>query len=138
MLDATADRTVAGRCDADPLSEVFACYYDRVHRFILARLARPDWHLAEDLTSEVFVRMVRWYAGRAFDGRVWGLLAQIARHVITDHFRRARNTREAATDFGDWSEARRLPVAPAAEECAVERLTALAALTRTPVLGVAA
>lgn len=139
MLDATADRTTAGRTDTDPLSEVFARYSDRVRRFILVRLDRPDSYLAEDLTSEVFVRMVRWYTGRTFDGRVWGLLAQIARHVITDHYRRARNTRETATDFSDWPEARRLPAAPAAEECAVERITALAALTQhAPVLGVAA
>ncbi|MET8680055.1 hypothetical protein ABZW18_21340 [Streptomyces sp. NPDC004647] len=71
--------------------------------------------------------------------RTSGLLRTIARRVIADHFRLARNTRENATDFGDWFEARRLPAAPAAEDHAVERITALAMLADSPApLGVAA
>ncbi|MFI1183376.1 RNA polymerase sigma factor [Streptomyces sp. NPDC020799] len=137
MLDVTAGHSTASSADPDRLSEVFALHSGRVQRFILNRLDRPDWHLAEDLTSETFLRLVRSYSGRPVDGRVVGLLKTLARHTVTDHYRR-HSAGERATDFGDWFEARRLPATPAAEECAVERMTALAALTASPALGVAA
>ncbi|MEV8476566.1 sigma factor [Streptomyces sp. NPDC051173] len=137
MLDVTAGHPPVSSADSDRLSEVFALHCGGVQRFILNRLDRPDWHLAEDLTSETFLRLVRGYSGRPVDGRVAGLLRTLARHVITDHYRR-QSAGERVTDFGDWFEARQLPAAPAAEERAVERMTALAALAASPVLGVAA
>lgn len=121
------------------LSGIFATHSDRLTRWISARLDRPDWHLAEDIASETFLRLVRDYSGRPIDlDRVGGLLATIARHAITDHYR-LRRSGETPTDFGDWFEAARLPASTPAEEIAVAHLTALAMVAdpATP-LGVAA
>jgi DNA-directed RNA polymerase specialized sigma24 family protein len=115
--------------ESDRLSEVFVAYADRVTRFIYSRLDRPDWHLAEDLSSEVFLRLVRWYSDRAIDERVRGLLYQMARQVIAQHFRR-RSSTETPTDFSGIT----LPVFPAAEDIAAVRIEARDMLASRPVV----
>ncbi|MFJ4412579.1 RNA polymerase sigma factor [Streptomyces sp. NPDC088910] len=115
------------------MSELFVTYHERVTAFIYSRLISRDWHLAEDLTSDVFIELMCSYTmrDREIDGRVWGLLATIARRMIARHFARSRAT-ETSTDFGDWFEARRLPTAPAAGEIAVVRMEASRELAERP------
>lgn len=131
MNDVTAGQSQVPS-GSDRLSEVFATHHKGLVEYVYHRLNRPDWHLAEDLASETFVRLVRDYTDRPIDGRASGLLRTIARHVIADHFRLVRNSREAATDFGDWFEARQLPATPAAEDTAVVRIEARAMLADRP------
>ncbi|WP_428957974.1 RNA polymerase sigma factor [Streptomyces sp. cg35] len=120
------------------LSDVFATHSDRLTHFVFNRLDRADWHLAEDLASETFLRLVRDYTGREIDmDRVFGLLATIARHAITDHYRLRRST-ETPVDTTDWFQARSLPVDFSAEDYALADLTARALLAETAPLGVAA
>jgi DNA-directed RNA polymerase specialized sigma24 family protein len=133
MVDVTAAQSASAPCESDVLSELFSTYHERVTAFIYSRLISRDWHLAEDLTSEVFIELMRSYTlrDREIDGRVWGLLATIARRMIFDHFR-PRKASEAPTDFGDWFEARRLPAAPAAGEIALVRMEARRELAELP------
>lgn len=132
MSDVTAAQTPTAEASA-ALAEAFALHSDHLTRFIANRLDRRDWHLAEDLTSEVFVRLVRWYATRPVDSpeRAFPLLARLARQVIDQHFRPARSG-EIPTNFGDWFEERNLPPVPAAEDVAVMRLEARELLADRP------
>jgi DNA-directed RNA polymerase specialized sigma24 family protein len=138
MNDVTAGQTSIKASDS-VLSEVFSTYSDRLTRWVFNHLDRRDWQLAEDIASETFLRLVRDFSGRSIDmGRVYGLLVTIARRATVDHYRLRRST-ESATDFGDWFNARQLPVSPAAEDHAIAHLTVLAMVadSASP-LGVAA
>ncbi|MFG2480989.1 RNA polymerase sigma factor [Streptomyces fagopyri] len=121
------------------LSDVFATHSDRLVRFVLNRIDRADWHLAEDIASETFLRLVRDYSDREIDmNRVFGLLTTIARHAIVDHYRPRRSS-ETPVDTTDWFEARRFPVDYSAEDYALADLTARTLLADSPApLGVAA
>ncbi|KDN84399.1 RNA polymerase sigma factor [Kitasatospora cheerisanensis] len=66
--------------------------------YIAAHLHRTDRHLAEDLTSETFLRLWRSLVGGLVVERPRGILNAIASHVITDHFRLA-SSHEQPTDF---------------------------------------
>lgn len=126
MIEVSAGESSDRSSDQDVLADVFRTYARKVRAFILTRLPRPDWHLAEDLTSEVFLRLVRDYTGRTINDRVFGLLCTLARHAIADHFRVARNS-EVAIDF-DGPSSRYLPVDASAEDQALANVTVLAML----------
>jgi RNA polymerase sigma-70 factor (ECF subfamily) len=74
-------------------SEAFAGLYDRyldiVFRYISYRVGtRP---LAEDLTSETFLRALRGMGGFTWQGRDFGAwLITIARNLIADHYKSSR------------------------------------------------
>jgi RNA polymerase sigma factor (sigma-70 family) len=75
--------------DLDQLTGLFERYHGPLFGF-LARLANGDRDLAQDLTQNVFVRVLRYRAsyqpGQAF--RAW--VYQMARHVWADHYQRQR------------------------------------------------
>jgi RNA polymerase sigma factor (sigma-70 family) len=77
--------------DLDQLTGLFERYHGPLFGF-LARLANGDRELAQDLTQNVFVRVLRYRAsyqpGQAF--RAW--VYQLARHVWADHYQRQRPT----------------------------------------------
>jgi DNA-directed RNA polymerase specialized sigma24 family protein len=132
-LPASSSEGTFAPSESDVLSELFASYHQRVTSYIYSRLIRQDWHLAEDLTTEVFIELMRSYTmrGREVDARVWGLLATIARRVISHHFRRP-SAGESATDFGNGSQASRLPSTPGAGDVAMVRIEARRELAELP------
>jgi RNA polymerase sigma-70 factor, ECF subfamily len=74
--------------DAETISILYEQYYRSVFRYLYYRVG--DRELAEDLTSEVFIRMLRFIGGfnpPAGSFQAW--LFQIARNLSTDHFRKA-------------------------------------------------
>ncbi len=76
----------AQRGDAAACAELYDRHYDAIYRYCYYRVM--DVALAQDLTSEVFVRMVQDLG--AFDARGRPLLAwlyTIARNLITDMYR---------------------------------------------------
>ena len=77
--------------DLDCLTGLFERYQGPLFGF-LARLANGDRDLAQDLTQNVFVRVLRYRAsyqpGQPF--RAW--VYQMARHVWADHYQRQRPT----------------------------------------------
>ena len=77
--------------------ELYPAYRDRVMRFFLSRLdSRED---AEDLTSEVFLKVTRALSG--FDAEKASLstwLYTISRNVLTDHLRRKRAPEELSEE----------------------------------------
>ena len=83
--------------DAAAVAELYDQNHEGVFRFLWSRTR--DRQLAEDLTSEVFVRMVsalQDYDQRGFAIRVW--LFRIARNLLTDHFRKQAGQPEAGSD----------------------------------------
>lgn len=63
-------------------------FRDPVRRFVGARVR--DDALADDLTQEVFIRVLQRLPELRDHRRLVGWIFQIARHAVADHFRRAR------------------------------------------------
>jgi len=89
------DRAQAG--DVDAFGELYDEYSLTVYRYIYARVSSSA--LAEDLTSETFVRALRALDSFRWQGRDFGAwLVTIARNLITDHYKSGRVRLEVVTD----------------------------------------
>ncbi len=83
--------------DAEAFGEIYDCYLDTVYRYIFFRVGSKT--LAEDLTSETFLRALRRISSVTWQGRDLGAwLVTIARNLIADHYKSGRNRLELATD----------------------------------------
>lgn len=86
-------------------SEAFGVLYDRyaplVYRYVLFRVGDPC--LAEDLTSETFLRALRRIASVSYQGRdVGAWFSTIARNLVIDHAKSSRARYEIPTaDLAD-------------------------------------
>jgi len=72
---------------------LYRAYVDKIYRYILYRVTTPE--TAEDLTSEVFLRMVEGlptYEDRAIPLLVW--LYRIAHARVVDYYRRTKRGRD--------------------------------------------
>jgi RNA polymerase sigma-70 factor (ECF subfamily) len=89
------DRAQAG--DVGAFGELYDEYSLTVYRFVYARV--PSSALAEDLTSETFVRALRALDSFHWQGRDFGAwLVTIARNLIADHYKSGRARLEVVTD----------------------------------------
>ncbi|MBS41762.1 MAG: RNA polymerase subunit sigma-70 [Nocardioides sp.] len=82
-------------------SEAFGMLYDHyqpsVYRFLFYRVRSAP--LAEDLTSETFMRALRNMTGFRWQGKDFGAwLMTIARNLATDHFKAGRTRLELTTE----------------------------------------
>jgi RNA polymerase sigma-70 factor (ECF subfamily) len=82
-------------------SSAFGLLYDRyvdvVYRYVLFRLGDRD--LAEDVTSETFLRALRRITSVSYQGRdVGAWFVTIARNLILDHVKSSRFRLEVVTD----------------------------------------
>ncbi len=88
-LDVTNDVILkAQQGDTAKIGVLFQRYHQSVFRYLYYRV--NDLHIAEDLTSEVFLRMLRALPDYRLQGvsfQAW--LLQIARNLSVDHFRKA-------------------------------------------------
>ena len=76
--------------DPDAFASLYDRYVDRVYRFVLYRVS-GDQALAEDITSEVFLRALRKIKGFTWQGRdVGAWFLTIARNLVLDHFKSGR------------------------------------------------
>lgn len=87
--------------DADAFGEIYDRYLSTIFRYIHARTGNHA--LAEDLTSETFLRALRGIANFTWQGRdpaAW--LITIARNIITDYYKSARyNLERLVPDMRD-------------------------------------
>jgi RNA polymerase sigma-70 factor (ECF subfamily) len=82
-----AQRAQAG--DADAFAEIYDRYVDMVHKFVYRRCG--DQQVAEDLTSETFLRALKRIGSFTWQGRDLGAwLVTIARNLVADHFKSGR------------------------------------------------
>jgi RNA polymerase sigma-70 factor, ECF subfamily len=85
---ALVDRAREG--DPDAFAALYDRYVERVYRFVLYRV-HGDSALAEDVTSEVFLRALRKIKGFTWQGRdVGAWFLTIARNLVLDHFKSGR------------------------------------------------
>lgn len=78
----------AQRGNPEAAGELYTRFHQNIYRYLYYRIG--DLQTAEDLTSEVFLKMVRALPTYRLDGtpfEAW--LFQIARNAAIDHFRRS-------------------------------------------------
>ncbi|HEX4654306.1 MAG TPA: ECF subfamily RNA polymerase sigma factor, BldN family [Mycobacteriales bacterium] len=82
--------------DSQAFGELYDRYVDVVYRYVHYRVSSTA--LAEDLTSETFLRALRRISSYTWQGRDFGAwLVTIARNLIADHYKSGRYRMEVAT-----------------------------------------
>lgn len=123
---ALVERAQAGEVEAFAL--IYDRYVDTVFRFIYFRVGnRP---LAEDLTSDTFLRALKRIGSFTWQGRDLGAwLVTIARNLVADHFKSGRYRLEVTT--GDVLDADREDRGPegSPEAVVVDHITNVTLLT---------
>lgn len=83
--------------DAEAFGQLYDHYVTGVFRFIYYRVSSQQ--LAEDLTSETFVRGLRAIQRFNWQGKDFGAwLTTIARNLVADHFKSSRSRLEIVTE----------------------------------------
>lgn len=86
----------AQRGDADAFGQLYDRYVEVVHRYAYSRLG--DRTLAEDVTSETFLRALRRIGTVSYRGRdVGAWFITIARNLVLDHVKSGRNRYEVTS-----------------------------------------
>jgi RNA polymerase sigma-70 factor (ECF subfamily) len=99
--------------DAEAFGELYDHYVDLVYRYIYYRVGTTQ--LAEDLTSETFLRALRRISSFTWQGRdVGAWFVTIARNLIADHYKSGRYRLEMTTDDVSESGARLVEDGPEA------------------------
>ncbi len=81
----------ARRGDRQAIARIYESFFEPVYQFLRWRVSDPA--LAEDLTSEVFVKFLTALQGEnAPRDTLRGWLFRVARNVLTDHYRGAPPT----------------------------------------------
>jgi RNA polymerase sigma-70 factor (ECF subfamily) len=81
--------------DTSAFGKLYGRYVDIVYRYVLFRVG--DHELAEDVTSETFLRALRRIASVTYQGRdVGAWLVTIARNLVLDHLKSSRFRLEVA------------------------------------------
>jgi RNA polymerase sigma-70 factor, ECF subfamily len=103
---------------ADAFGELYRLYMDTVFRYIYYRVSTRA--LAEDLTSETFVRALRRITTFSWQGRDFGAwLVTIARNLVADHFKSSRHRMEVST--GEMLDSNEVEASP--EDSVLESLS---------------
>jgi RNA polymerase sigma-70 factor (ECF subfamily) len=83
--------------DTTAFGRLYDRYVDVVYRYVLFRLGDRD--LAEDVTSETFLRALRRITSVSYQGRdVGAWFVTIARNIVLDHVKSSRTRLEVVTD----------------------------------------
>jgi len=83
--------------DSEAFGQLYDHYQGSVYRFVYYRTRSQT--LAEDITSETFLRALRNMSGFRWQGKDFGAwLMTIARNLCTDHFKAGRTRLEQTTE----------------------------------------
>ena len=105
--------------DADAFGELYDRYVDLIYRYIYYRVGTTQ--IAEDLTSETFLRALRRITSFTWQGKdVGAWFITIARNLIADHYKSGRYRLEMTTD--DVSEAGPVPTTAGPEAAVLEAM----------------
>jgi RNA polymerase sigma-70 factor (ECF subfamily) len=116
--------------DGEAFGRLYDRYVDTVYRFIYFRV--NDRGLAEDFTSETFLRALRRISTISYQGRdVGAWFVTIARNIVLDHLKSARHRLETTTAETPESEDR----APSPETTVLEAMTTQRLLAAVRSLG---
>ncbi|MBI2767514.1 MAG: sigma-70 family RNA polymerase sigma factor [Chloroflexi bacterium] len=90
----------ARRGQPDALSRLYEHYFPKVYRYAASRLARTED--AEDVTEEIFLRIIHSIGGFSWRGLPFGAwVFRIAHNEVVSHVRREK-TRGAATQLNEF------------------------------------
>jgi len=118
--------------DAEAFGELYDKYVDQVYRYIVYRVASAQ--LAEDLTSETFLRALRRISSFTWQGRdVGAWFVTIARNLIADHYKSGRYRLELTTE--DVSQSSAAPVQAGPENEVLEAMQNKVLLGAVKLLG---
>ncbi len=93
-VTALVDRAKTG--DTEAFAQLYDRYVDTIHKYVYYRVGSRQ--LAEDLTSETFLRALRKVETFTWQGRDFGAwLVTIARNLVADHFKSSRFRLEVTT-----------------------------------------
>ena len=117
--------------DAEAFGELYDHYRGSILRYTTSRVgSRP---LAEDLTSETFVRALRNIQTFRWQGRDFGAwLTTIARNLVLDHYKASRTRLEITTDEVGDHDTTTAPAPEIAVLAALDGRDLLAALSILP------
>ena len=88
--------TLAQQGDGEAFGQIYDHYVGQVYRYIYYRVGSQP--LAEDLTSETFLRALRRIDSFSWQGRdICAWFITIARNLVTDHFKSSRFRLEVST-----------------------------------------
>jgi RNA polymerase sigma-70 factor (ECF subfamily) len=108
---------------AEAFGQLYHIYADTVFRYIYYRVSTKV--LAEDLTSETFLRALRRITTFSWQGRDFGAwLVTIARNLVADHFKSSRHRMEVST--GEMLDSNEVEASP--EDSVLESLSNAALL----------
>jgi RNA polymerase sigma-70 factor (ECF subfamily) len=100
MLIDSALRDRAAALDPQALAEIYDAYAPKIFSYIYHRTG--DGTLAEDLTGDVFIRMMEaMQSDRGWNSSLQGWLYRIAHNLVVDHFRR-RSKRDTVELDENW------------------------------------
>jgi RNA polymerase sigma-70 factor (ECF subfamily) len=110
--------------DGEAFGQLYDRYVDTVYRFVFYRV--NDRALAEDFTSETFLRALRRISTISYQGRDIGAwFVTIARNIVLDHMKSARHRLEITTaDTIEGDDREPSPEAAVLESLASQRLMA--------------
>ncbi len=109
--------------DGEAFAQLYDNYMDTVYRYIYYRVGGRA--IAEDLTSETFLRALRRIGTFTWQGRDFGAwLVTIARNLVADHYKSSRFRLEVTT--GEMLDANE--VEPSPEDCVLVSLSNAALL----------
>jgi RNA polymerase sigma-70 factor (ECF subfamily) len=110
--------------DGEAFGQLYDRYVDTVYRFVYYRV--NDRALAEDFTSETFLRALRRISTISYQGRDIGAwFVTIARNIVLDHMKSARHRLEITTaDTIEGNDREPSPEAAVLESLASQRLMA--------------
>ncbi|MFZ5871808.1 MAG: sigma-70 family RNA polymerase sigma factor [Actinomycetota bacterium] len=117
---------LAQRGDAEAFGQLYEEYVDVVYRYVYVRVGSRQ--LAEDITSETFLKALRRLDAFRWQGRdIAAWFVTIARNLVTDHHRAGRTRMEITTeellgaDAADAGDGGRGTHAPGPEDAVLER-----------------
>ena len=88
--------TLAQQGDGEAFGQIYDQYVGQVYRYLYYRVGSQP--LAEDLTSETFLRALRRIDSFSWQGRdICAWFITIARNLVTDHFKSSRFRLEVST-----------------------------------------
>ncbi len=86
----------AMRGDSQAVSDIYRRYVDTVYKFVYYRVGNREE--AEDLTSDIFIKMMHALPSFSFDSKFKTWLLGIAKHTVLDYFRKHYKNRTLALD----------------------------------------
>jgi RNA polymerase sigma-70 factor (ECF subfamily) len=88
--------TLAKQGDGEAFGQIYDAYVGQVYRYLYYRVGSQP--LAEDLTSETFLRALRRIDSFTWQGRdICAWFITIARNLVTDHYKSSRFRLEVST-----------------------------------------